>query len=503
MKKAIIYVRVSTEEQAKHGLSLDAQERVCQKLAEQNGYKSVEIIKDEGESAGSINRPGLKRMLRLCEEGGIETIFTVHSDRLARNTEDHLAMQRLFSKHNISIIYALQPNIDRKTALGQTMDTVMAAFNEMQRLAIAEKTKSALEEKAREGWFPGVAPLGYANVDNPNFRNGEISKRIIVLDAPKARMVKKLFELYATGNYSVYELSDMMRKQGLRTKKGGLLHPSKIYEMLKNPIYIGELHWGDIIVKNAKHKPIIDKKTFQRIQTILDNHNHHTCRRRKYQFLLRGFVYCADCGKRLTAEWHLKKSGLKFAYYHCPMRDGCKKSNYIDISVLEKQIENKFKEIQFSEDFIKLVCEKARIILEDKKKTINADKRSLYNQKTAIEQQRDVAEQKLFKGILSDEDFTRNRIRFKEELDDIQSAIDKLDEQKEVKVDEIQKILKFARNIYASYKEAPYSLKRLYLGFFWERFEVKSKVIIKAEPTLLFKTLLDNHKVIINDSWGD
>lgn len=149
-----------------------------------------------------------------------------------------------------------------------------------------------------------------------------------------------------------------------------------------------------------------------------------------------------------------------------------------------------------------MVVEKTRVILGERKGRVNKQKRELYNQKTAIEQKRDTAEEKLLEGIISDEDFTRIRKKFKEELDSIHERLAQLEEQREVKVDEIQKILRFARNIHFAYKNAPYILKRHYLSFFWERFETKDKKIVKAEPTKLFKALLDSKKVIIRNSVG-
>ena len=138
----------------------------------------------------------------------------------------------------------------------------------------------------------------------------------------------------------------------MKSKRGRMLYPSRVYEILRNPIYVGEVHWGGLVNKKAKHKPLITRRVFQQTKAVMDGYNNHACRRRKHQFLLRGFVYCATCGRRLTGEWHFKKSGLKFAYYHCPKRNGCNRPNYMKKDELEEQVENKFKEIQFTDDFI-------------------------------------------------------------------------------------------------------------------------------------------------------
>lgn len=318
MKKIIVYCRVSTEEQAKSGISLDAQEHTCKKAAEIAGYSSIEVIRDEGKSAGSLDRPGIQKIIKLCKESKVEKIFALHSDRLARNVEDHIALRKLFKENGVGITYALQPGMDNNTAFGQTMDTMTAAFNEMQRLVVKEKTKGALLEKVNEGWFPGVAPLGYVNTNNQNFHRGEISRRIIVPDPKTAPFVKEMFELYATGNYSLEALAELMAKKGLRTRRGKMIHHHKMPETLRNRLYIGELNWGGVRIEKAKHQPIISKSLFERVQRVIVRRNKGAERKRKYKFLLRGIVHCAKCGRRLCAEWHTKPSGLRFGYYHCP-----------------------------------------------------------------------------------------------------------------------------------------------------------------------------------------
>lgn len=501
MEKTIIYCRVSTEEQANKGLSLDVQERACLKKAEELGLSCIEIIRDEGKSAGTMNRPGLQKMLGLCSEGKIKNIIAIHSDRIARNTADHLMMRKLFEDKGIRVVYALQPGMDNSTAFGQTMDTMMAAFNEMQRLVIKEKTKGALLEKVKEGWHPGVAPLGYVNVDNPNFRKGEISRRIVVPDPNIAPLVEEMFELYAQGDCSVYTLAEEMKKRGLISRKGKMLHPSKVYETLRNPFYIGQLEWGGIVIKKAKHRPIIDEQLFAEVNQVLDAHNHHACRKRRYHFLLRGFAFCEVCGRRFTSEWHTKPSGLKFGYYHCPT-SGCPNA-YNEIGEMEEKIKEQFKVLQFSEEFIAKVVERTRKILDEKRKQI-ASKNKLYqNRKNSLEVKRCHAEDKLLKGVLSDADFTRIRQSVREGLEEVESQLALLEKQRETKIDEIQEILRFSRNIYASYDQASYILKRHYLNLFWDKFYIKDQKIIKAAPTPLFQALIENKQVIINTKWGD
>ncbi|MDP2855543.1 MAG: recombinase family protein [bacterium] len=495
MKNAIIYCRVSTEEQANKGISIDAQERTCSKLAREQGYQILDIIKDEGQSGGTLKRPGMQRILKLVEENQPDAIFALHSDRFSRNVKDHIYLKELFQTKKIKTVFAIGLNFD-DSAMGQTMDTMTAAMNQMIRLIVSEKTKSALDEKAKEGWFPGIAPIGYINVDNPNFRNGELSKRIIKPDPERAPFIKLAFKLFSTGNYNAYELDDLMYKKGLRTKRGNKIVRSKFYEMLKNPVYAGELHWGDINLKKAKHEPLIDRILFEKVQSVLDGHNRHACRRRKHQFLLNGFAFCFNCGKRMIGEWHMKKSGLRFGYYHCPSTYGCKNPEYIKVDDLEGQVASQFKGLYFSDKFIDLVISEADQSLKNSKYNIENQKQTFNNRLNNLEKNRSVVEDKLVAGVLSDEAFGRIEKKIKDEMETIQEESKRLEVQRDVKVDEVREILKFTRDIYKTYSEGSPELKRRILNYFWDRFLIKDKKIIRAQANQLMQDLMELNALI-------
>jgi hypothetical protein len=118
-----------------------------------------------------------------------------------------------------------------------------------------------------------------------------------------------------------------------------------------------------------------------------------------------------------------------------------------------------------------------------------------------IEKGRRIAEKKLIGGVLSDEDFVRIRDQFKEEINIIQNQIDELENKREADIDTVGQVLMLARNIYKAYKKAPYEIKRLYLGFFWDGFWLKDRKIVRSEPTKLIKALQNKGKIILRSNW--
>jgi len=498
MKNALIYCRVSTEEQAKEGYSLDAQEKFCAKFAENDDYRIVEVFRDEGKSATNLDRPALQDLLSKCQQDdSIDAVFVQETDRLARNTKDHLTIRAVLQKAGVKLISVAQPMLDDSPE-GNMIDTILASVNQFQSDLNSRKTKKGLQERFDQGWWPGWVPLGYINVAVGGNADGRKAKKIVKNDPEKWDLIKEVFKLYLTDNYSVLEINDALYKKGLRSKTGKKVPHSVLTNTLKNPFYAGLMKWNGQ-EKKGNHEPMISMAEHYRAVRIMDNHNQHACRRRKHTFLLRGFVYCNICGQRFTADKISKKNK---EYYHCSNRD--RHSNYgqnIQVKDLEEIIEEQFKNIQFSPSFTELVIKKVKGIFNNKKDEINKQKQGLYNKKRAIESKRDTAEEKLFKSIITDDDFVRIRDKFRTDVLQIQDQVDKLDKQRELDIDAVQEILKLTRNIYETYKTAPFWLKRQYLGLFWDKFMVQDKQIKQAVPTDLILRLQEESKVLIRKDW--
>ena len=123
MAQCLIYCRVSTEEQAERGYSLDTQEKLCRDYAERNGYRVAGVFRDEGKSGTTLGRPALQDLLAKCTKGTvIGAIFVQETDRLARNTHDHLTIRALLQKAGVKLISVAQPMLDDSPE-GKMIDT--------------------------------------------------------------------------------------------------------------------------------------------------------------------------------------------------------------------------------------------------------------------------------------------------------------------------------------------------------------------------------------------
>lgn len=159
---------------------------------------------------------------------------------------------------------------------------------------------------------------------------------------------------------------------------------------------------------------------------------------------------------------------------------------------LENSVQEKFRDLQFSQKFVGMIIQRVKYRFNEKREEIEKSRKTIFNQMRGIEQKRDVAEQKLFQGVISDEDFERNKSKFKSQLEALQDQVDGLEKVRELKINEVQEVLKLCRDIHKAYTEAHPILKKHYLGLFWERFEVKNSEIVKAVPSRIFKAIQDD-----------
>jgi len=492
MKKALIYTRVSTEEQADKGKSLETQEKICMKWAKDNDYKISEIYRDEGKSATNLNRPALKEILARCQDQeNIDAILIQDTDRLARNTLDHLTIKALLKKHDVKLISISQPMLDDSPE-GNLIDTIIASVNAFQSQITGRKTSKVMEEKARLGWYPGgLPPLGYKNVDNPSPLS-TLDKKIIGFDTQTAPYMKKVFEMYSTGNYSIKDLAEYLNKKGVISPKGYKIHISTLNNHLRNEFYVGKFTWKKIQY-TGNHTPLIEKSLFNKVQLVLDAHNQYASRKRKHNFLLRGFLYCGECASRFWTDKHKKKSGKTYDFYFC---SSCKGDTYTDAKKLEQRVERIFERIELSKEYTDHVKETAKKILEDNRRNQDGETKRIQAEKSKLEKaMREAEDDRFINKTINPETFQRIYERYENQLRNIEGEIKdvKRDYSQGLKV--LEKILTLAENIGIAYKTAKEPLKRKYLGLFFKKFVIKKNKIVKYDLSDDLKELIENGSV--------
>ena len=354
MSRAVLYARVSSKDQEVEGFSIPAQIKFLQEYAGKKGYTVVKVFTD-AETAKKAGRSQFNEMLNFIEQHDVQHLLVEKTDRLLRNMSDYVLIKRLISSSDISVhlckestILGREARSDEKLIFG-----IKAVMAENYIDNLSEEVRKGMLEKAAQGTYPSWAPYGYINTKT----NG---KKTIAINPEEAPYVKKMFELYATGNYSLQSLRKKMLDDGMIYRNGKSFYKSKVELILKNEFYTGVFYWSGRKYENASHDPIISKELFNQVQAMFDKSGKS--KSRKDLFPYTNMITCGVCGCALTAE--IKKE--KYIYYRCTGYKGNCKQKYIRQEALEDEFARLLSGIQITQEQKDLILDGMRESLEDK-----------------------------------------------------------------------------------------------------------------------------------------
>ena len=336
MQKYFLYARKSTDVEDKQILSIESQLAELRELAKRESiYISDEFV--EKRSAKIPGRPIFNTMLSRIQNGEAQGIVCWKIDRLSRNPVDSGKIQWMLQQNIIQHIQTHgQSHYPNDNVLMMSMELGMA--NEYVR-QLSENTARGLRQKARNGDFPGKAPFGYIN-------NSNIKK--IAVHQKNAKLVKKLFELYATGSVRLEDLAIILEKSDIKSKNNNRVHVSRVSHIINNPIYYGHFRRAGEIYE-GKHEPIISKEIFDKANNVLRGRGRTPDKKTDPRPFC-GLMSCGSCGMGITGEIKIKrqKNGTKhlYTYYNCSKKSKTQKcfEPCIRGEELERQLSAKIRE---------------------------------------------------------------------------------------------------------------------------------------------------------------
>ena len=314
-RKAAIYCRVSTTEQAIEGHSISAQKNLLQAYAKNNGLQIVAEYIDEGASAKTAERLQFQLMISAAKQKPtpFEKILVHKYDRFARNREDSIVYKNLLRRDcGIDVVSITEPTDD--SPVSKLMEGILEVMNEFYLLNLSAEVKKGMSEAASKGRALGTAPFGY-RVDDGRY----------VLVEEEAAVVQWIFHEYVHTDKGTRELAKTLRFYGEDmfgdvAKKHKWSQPG-ITNILRNNTYVGTRTWGkrdtsknhrirpenDWVVAEAALDPIIDNDLFQAAQEQLASKKQQ--RSPSEDYLLRGLMRCGDCGATMSqfrTSWRRK-----------------------------------------------------------------------------------------------------------------------------------------------------------------------------------------------------
>ena len=305
MKKVIIYIRVSTLEQAEHGYSISEQKERLIAFCRAKGWAIIDIIIDGGFSGSDLKRPGIQKVITMAENKETDIVLVDKLDRLSRSQKDTLYLiEDIFLPFGVDFV-SVHESFDTGTPTGMFMLSILSAFAQLERERIRERTFGGRIGRSKKGlWHGGgTDPIGY------RYQEGEL-----IIDAAESQQIRRVYELFAAGN-TLTIISEKMA--GYTTKHGDWSNTGTISTVLSNPLYAGIVHFDGNLTP-GEHKPIISKSLFDTVQKIRERRKWEGSRidESNPYSLLYGLVYCKRCGARYFARTY--HSGN--TYYCCYSR---------------------------------------------------------------------------------------------------------------------------------------------------------------------------------------
>jgi site-specific DNA recombinase len=318
--KWAIYARKSTESEDKQIQSIDDQIKYLTDMADREGLEIVEILTEAKSAKEPYKRIGFTELIRLIETGKINGLLVWKMDRLSRNPIDSATIQYFLQKEKLLCIKSSEKNyFPEDNALLMSVENGMA--NQYIR-DLSKNVKRGMHSKAEKGWFPNIPPIGYLNS-----KTREKGAETILTDPERFLIVRKMWDLVLTGNYSLPKVLRIATEEwGLRTiprkRLGGKsLSVSYMYKMFTNMFYAGSFMYGGKMYI-GKHEAMITMDEFDQVQILLGKKGKP--RSQKHDFPFTGIMYCGECGARITAskKQKLLVNGLynTHTYYHCTGR---------------------------------------------------------------------------------------------------------------------------------------------------------------------------------------
>lgn len=293
--KVALYIRVSTQEQAKEGYSIGEQTDRLQKYAEAHGWIVANVYVDAGHSGANQNRPALQEMIFDVKAGKIDKVVVYKLDRLSRSQKDTLEIiEDVLLKNNCDF-ESMTEKFDTSTSFGKAMVGILAVFAQLEREQIKERMSMGLEARIKEGKWRGgsTVPFGY---------DYDQALGYLVVNEYEAMIVKEIFNRYVSG-VKLRTIQRQFQEEGYALRSGRTDTRNFRY-IMSNKTYLGYLRFKDKWIK-GNHDPIIDEETFNRANELLMIGKEIDMKLnpsgvREHVTVLGGLLWCKHCGGRYS-----------------------------------------------------------------------------------------------------------------------------------------------------------------------------------------------------------
>lgn len=492
--KYFLYARKSCENEDRQVQSIDDQIKKLKELSNDFGIEIKKIYTEAKSAKKPNNRPIFDEMLERIEGGDAEGILCWQINRLSRNPIDSAKIQWLLQQDTIKSIRT----IDRE----YLPDDNVLLFNVESGMAnqfildLRKNVKRGMDSKLEKGWRPGVAPAGYLN---------DKAEKTIIKDPERFDLVRKMWDLMLTGNYSIPHITKIANKEwGFIThiykKQGGTkITQGAVWRIFNNIFYTGTIAWKDKYYE-GKHEPMITMDEFNRVQSLLGKGKK--IKPKTHSFSYTGMLRCGECRCAITAEIKTKKikstGEIKsYTYYHCTKKKVDHKCSQPCITEpeLEKQIEEELECITILPKFKDWALE---FLNRNNDKEIY-DRAKIYEMQhkkiVATQKQLDNLTKMRYREMITDEEFTKERDLLQKEILTSKDRLRNTEKRADDWLTLTEKVFEFATHARANFNDGDLMKKKEVVRTLGVEFILKDKNIqIKLKD--YFQAIKDKYPAI-------
>lgn len=404
-KTAILYIRVSTDEQADKGYSLRYQEERLTRYCELQGIRVISIYQEDY-SAKTFDRPEFSKLLAsLKKSRAVDLLLFTKWDRFSRNAADAYSMINQLNRLGVEP-QALEQPLDLNVPENKIMLAFYLASPEVENDRRALNTFVAMRRAKKEGRWVSTAPKGYENVQDENEKKS-------IIPSQDAELIKWVFEELSKGVQTVADVLRLARKKGLKMSQ------SQFWRMLINPVYCGLIfipafkEEDDMIVK-GNHEAIVSETTFYKIQDFLTGRKRNvpTKNTRRDELPLRGFLKCRKCGRNLTGSKSHGRTN-KYFYYHC--QPGC--NERIPAIEANEEFSNLIGKINFNEVSIDMYRNAVERIFKENQGDKSHRSKEIKQEMDKLRQRLNKAQSLMLDGKLESDEYREIKRQTEPEID--------------------------------------------------------------------------------------
>ena len=426
-KYYFVYARKSSESEDRQSASISTQLRETQEIIEKNHLPIKEVF-TESKSAKQPGRPEFNRMMDELEKGEAKGIVCYHLDRLCRNPKDEGTLRWLLLSGQIEEIITPEKTYNKEDSSFNMAYEGSKAQDFITDLR--KKTMDGTRTKIELGLAPILAPAGFRNCKEKNQGQRDIEPHPIYFP-----LVRKLFDLFLTNNYSVEALHKEAVKLEIKNSHKRIISRSQTYSLLQNPFYVGRFIYAKKLY-NGVHKKMLTDEEFDRVQEILSKGSKPRAYKNE---MLTGLLTCGGCQGVITCEVQRRhyKNGKtqEFAYYRCTKKHGLCNQGYIRAEKLEKQALAYLSKLELSPAFIEWAIRWLKIIQKNKAELRNTKQEQARQGYDLVQKKLDRLNDLMIEGAISSEEglikkqeLTIERGRYTYQLDNAEQLSDEVDD---------------------------------------------------------------------------